>query len=60
MTGTLDRRLQALGEAAELARGRLADADVDAAEAVVRRAGERLGLGVEATVIALAAPSGAG
>jgi GTP-binding protein EngB required for normal cell division len=60
VTGSLDRRLQALGEAAELARGRLDDADVAAAEAVVRRAGERLGLGVEATVIALAGPTGAG
>jgi GTP-binding protein EngB required for normal cell division len=56
----LDRRLAALAEAAELARGRL-DADaVAAADAVVARAGERLGLGVETTVVALAGPTGAG
>jgi GTP-binding protein EngB required for normal cell division len=58
--GTLDRRLAALAEAAELARGRLDDAAVDAARAVVDRAGRRLGLGVEATVIAFAGPTGAG
>ena len=52
----LDRRLAALAEAAELARGRLDAAAVEAADAVVARAGERLGLGVEATVVALAGP----
>jgi len=56
----LDRRLAALAEAAELARGRLDPDAVEAAEAVVARAGERLGLGVEATVVALAGPTGAG
>jgi GTP-binding protein EngB required for normal cell division len=58
--GDLDRRLQALGRAAELAAGRLDAARVEAARAVVRRAGERLGLGLDATVAALAGPTGAG
>jgi GTP-binding protein EngB required for normal cell division len=60
VSGAIDRRLAALAEAAELARGRLDDDLVDAADAVVRRAGRRLGLGVEATVVALAGPTGAG
>jgi GTP-binding protein EngB required for normal cell division len=58
--GGLDRRLTALADAAALARGRLDAAEVAAAEAVVARAGERLGLGIEATVVALAGPTGAG
>jgi GTP-binding protein EngB required for normal cell division len=58
--GGLDQRLAALAEAAELARGRLEDGPVDAAEAVVARAGRRLGLGMETTVVALAGPTGAG
>jgi GTP-binding protein EngB required for normal cell division len=57
---SLDERLEALAEAAELARGRLDGDLVDAADGVVRRAGRRLGLGVEATVVALAGPTGAG
>ena len=60
MSRDLDRRLAALAEAASLARGRLPDEAVDAAETVARRAGERIGLGVEATVAALAGPTGAG
>ena len=56
----LDARLAALRDAAALARGRAPDAAVDTAEAVVDRAGARLGLGVEATVVALAGPTGAG
>ena len=60
MSGRLDRRLAALAEAVELADGRLAPERVEAARAVVRRAGERLGLGLEATVVALAGPTGAG
>ena len=56
----LDQRLASLSEAAQLARGRLDDELVDAADAVVARAGRRLGLGVEATVAALAGPTGAG
>ena len=58
--GGLEDRLVALGEAAELAGGRLDDAAVEEARAVVRRAGERLGHGLEATVVALAGPTGAG
>ena len=58
--GGLDRRLTALAEAAALADGRLDPADVAAAETVVARAGERLGLGIEATIVALAGPTGAG
>jgi energy-coupling factor transporter ATP-binding protein EcfA2 len=56
----LDERLAALGEAAELADGRLAPERVAAARDVVARAGRRLGLGVEVTVAALAGPTGAG
>jgi energy-coupling factor transporter ATP-binding protein EcfA2 len=56
----LDRRLGALAEAVRLARGRLEAAPVDEADAVVRRAGERLGHGLGATVVALAGPTGAG
>ena len=56
----LDDRLAALAEAAELARGRLDPAASRPPDAVVARAGERLGLGVEATVVALAGPTGAG
>ncbi len=56
----LDRRLAALAEAVELADGRLDSQAVEDARAVTRRAGERLGLGVEATVVALAGPTGAG
>lgn len=60
MKGDLDRRLAALGEAADLAEGRLGDDAVERARAVVGRAGERLGLGLESTVVALAGPTGAG
>ncbi len=56
----LDRRLEALAEAVELADGRLDGDRVQAARAVVERAGQRLGLGVDETVIALAGPTGAG
>jgi energy-coupling factor transporter ATP-binding protein EcfA2 len=58
--GDLDRRLEALAAAAELADGRLDGDAVARARAVVARAGRRLGLGVEATVVALAGPTGAG
>jgi len=57
---SLDHRLVALREAADLAAGRLADADVEAARAVVAKAGTRLGLGLESTVVALAGPTGVG
>src|SRR5215218_7982916 len=60
MSDGLDRRLAALAEAVELADGRLDDAPVSAARAVIARAGRRLGLGVEDTVVALAGPTGAG
>ena len=60
MSDDLDRRLGALAEGVRLGRGRLDDDAVDDAEAVVRRAGERLGHGLEATVVALAGPTGAG
>jgi GTP-binding protein EngB required for normal cell division len=60
VSGDLDRRLAALAEAAELADSRLEPAAVAAARAVVDRAGARLGLGIETTVVALAGPTGAG
>ena len=60
MSGGLDQRLTALREAADLAAGRLADSDVETARAVVERAGARLGLGLESTVVALAGPTGVG
>ncbi|HUP31907.1 MAG TPA: GTPase [Gaiellaceae bacterium] len=60
MSDGLDRRLTALRQAADLADGRLDAAAVDAARAVVEKAGARLGLGVESTVVALAGPTGAG
>ncbi|HEX8101986.1 MAG TPA: GTPase, partial [Solirubrobacteraceae bacterium] len=60
MSRDLDARLEALARAADLAEGRLDDEAVGAARAVVARAGARLGLGVETTVVALAGPTGAG
>ena len=60
MKGNSRRRLAALGEAADLRRdGSTSDA-VERARAVVAQAGERLGLGLESTVVALAGPTGAG
>jgi len=60
MKGKLDERLAALREAADLAEGRLDHEAVERAHAVVAQAGERLGLGLESTVVALAGPTGAG
>lgn len=60
MSRKLDRRLAALAEAVEVAQDRLDEEIVERARAVVARAGKRLGLGVEATVVALAGPTGAG
>jgi len=60
MSEGLDRRLATLADAVELADGRLEPEPVAAARAVVTRAGRRLGLGVEETVVALAGPTGAG
>lgn len=56
----VDARLLALRNAVGLARGRLDDAAVTAAAAVVDRAGERLGLGTDTTIVVLAGPTGAG
>ena len=60
MSGDLDGRLTALSEAARLAEGRLDPTAVANANAVTAKAGARLGLGLEATVVALAGPTGAG
>src|SRR4051794_1394019 len=60
MSSSLDQRLSALAEAVRLADGRLDPEVVDAGRTVVARAGERLGLGLDATVVALAGPTGAG
>ena len=60
MTGALDRRLEALRQAADLADTRLDDAAVEAARTVVAKAGVRLGFGLESTVVALAGPTGVG
>ena len=60
MTDTLDARLAALADAAALADGRLDGELVTPARAVLAKAGVRLGLGVETTVVALAGPTGAG
>ena len=60
MSTGLDRRLAALATAAELAEGRLDGDSLERAREVIRRAGERLGFGTEATVVALAGPTGAG
>src|SRR3954467_9544692 len=60
MSRPLDQRLGALAEAVRLADGRLDPDAVEAARAVVARAGERLGFGLDATVVALAGPTGAG
>lgn len=56
----LEGRLSALARAVDLADGRLPEDDVAAARAVVGRAGQRVGLGLDATVVALAGPTGAG
>jgi len=60
MSDDIDRRLAALARAAELADGRLEADRVLTARTVVERAGVRLGLGVDTTVVALAGPTGAG
>ena len=57
---SLDDRLAALKRAAELADGRLEPALAERARAVATRAGARVGLGIETTVVALAGPTGAG
>jgi GTP-binding protein EngB required for normal cell division len=60
LSDALDRRLEALARAVELAEGRLDEDNVAAARRVVERAGQRLGLGLDATLVALAGPTGAG
>ncbi len=60
MSVTLQDRLTALRAAASLAGGRVDDEPIERATAVVERAGARLDLGLEATVVALAGPTGAG
>ncbi|MBD0290739.1 MAG: 50S ribosome-binding GTPase [Thermoleophilia bacterium] len=60
MSGKLDGRLEALADATEIADGRLDQDTVAQARRVTAKAGTRLGLGLESTVVALAGPTGAG
>jgi GTP-binding protein EngB required for normal cell division len=55
-----DRRLTALAEAVQVADGRLDREAVERARAVTEKAGARLGLDMETTVVALAGPTGVG
>jgi GTP-binding protein EngB required for normal cell division len=57
---SLDVRLSGLEEAVAAARGRLEDSVVDPAALVVERAGARLRLSAEHTVVALAGATGSG
>ncbi len=59
-TTPLDARVAGLGQAVEASRGRLDEALVDAAGAVVDRAGTRLRLSADHTVVALAGATGSG
>jgi len=56
----LDSRVAGLAEAAEAARGRVADADVDRAGTVAERASGRLRLSADHTIVALAGATGSG
>jgi GTP-binding protein EngB required for normal cell division len=58
--GGLQNRLRALRDAVDVAEGRLPTDDVEAARAVVRRAGRRLELGPQFTVAAFAGATGGG
>ena len=60
MSVYLDRRLTALADAVGVAEGRLDPEAVEAARRVTGKAGARLGVGIESTVVALAGPTGAG
>jgi GTP-binding protein EngB required for normal cell division len=60
LSRNLDRRLTALADAVALAEGRLEPAAVATARATTEKAGARLGLGIETTVVALAGPTGVG
>ncbi|WP_327048159.1 YfjP family GTPase [Microbispora sp. NBC_01189] len=57
---SLDDRLEALAEAADLAEGRLGPETVERARAVVTRAGVRRGLSVDHTAVTLAGATGSG
>ena len=56
----LPARIEALGRAVDLGAGRLPDEDLGAARRVVERAGQRLRLSPEHTVVALAGSTGSG
>ena len=56
----LDARIAGLEQAVEAARGRLDDTVVDPADNIVQRAGKRLRLSAEHTVVALAGATGSG
>ncbi|MDX6357045.1 MAG: hypothetical protein QOH37_99, partial [Nocardioidaceae bacterium] len=56
----LGNRIEGLEQAAQAARGRLADPVVNDAEAAVARASSRLGLAADHTVVALAGATGSG
>ncbi|HEX2432842.1 MAG TPA: GTPase [Gaiellaceae bacterium] len=60
MSRDFDRRLTALAEAVQVADGRLDHEAVERARAVTEKAGARLGLDMETTVVALAGPTGVG
>ena len=60
MSRPLPERLKALGEAAELSRGRSSAAAVERADAVLKRAGERVAFSGDHTVVALAGATGSG
>jgi len=60
VSSDFDRRLTALAEAVQLADGRLEPEVVERARAVTEKAGARLGLDMETTVVALAGPTGVG
>ena len=60
MTGALDRRLEALRKAADLAEDRLDDADVEAARSRRRQGGRPPRTRARITVVALAGPTGVG
>lgn len=59
-TPDLSDRLESLRALVEVARDRLPSEDVDAARALLDRAGERIGLGADVTVVALAGATGSG
>ena len=56
----LDEQLEALRTVVELGRDRLDPSTIDGARSVLERASERMGLGAELTVVALAGATGSG